>query len=67
MLVYKKEREKNQVPKIDSFSSQTLSVNSALSTRFHLERFERTTAKENGEQREEVRDFFSRRINYLPE
>lgn len=30
-----------QVPKIDSFSSQTLSVNSALSTRFHLERFER--------------------------
>lgn len=30
---------KKQVPKIDSFSSQTLSVNSALLTQFHLERY----------------------------
>jgi len=29
---------KKQVPKIDSFSSQTLSMNSALLTQFHLER-----------------------------
>lgn len=37
---------KKQVPKIDSFSSQTLSVNSALLTQFHLESYKRTTAEE---------------------
>lgn len=55
---------KKQVPKIASFSSQTLSVNSALLTQFHLERYKRTTAEENGERCEEVRDF-SRHITYL--
>jgi hypothetical protein len=40
---YKTKRK--QVPKIDSFSSQTLSVNSALLTRFHLECFERIISR----------------------